>query len=66
MRLKGKGVPNVKTGIPGDMFVEFDLEVPTKLTPQQKELIRQFGESSNTEGYSKRKKFTDTLKDLFK
>ncbi len=66
LRLKGKGVPNVKTGIPGDMFVELELEVPTKLSDQQKELIRQFGESTNTEGYSRRKKFTDTLKDLFK
>jgi len=65
-RLRGKGVPNIKTGVPGDLFVEFDLEVPTKLTAAQKELIRQLGEVSNTEGYSKRKKFTDTLKDLFK
>ncbi len=66
MRLRGKGVPNVRTGVPGDLFVVLDLEVPTKLTAAQKELIRQFGEVSASEGYSKRKKFTETLKDLFK
>lgn len=66
LRLKGKGVPNVHTHLPGDLFVEVNLEVPTKLTQQQKDLIRQLGEHTNTEGYSKRKKFLDGLKDLFK
>lgn len=66
LRLKGKGVPNVHTHLPGDLFVEVNLEVPTKLTQQQRDLIRQLGEHTNTEGYSKRKKFLDGLKDLFK
>ncbi len=65
LRLKGKGVPNVRTGRPGDIFVEVNLEVPTKLTSAQKDMIRKFGESKGLEGYSKRKKFSDTLKDLF-
>ncbi|MCF0150497.1 MAG: molecular chaperone DnaJ [Firmicutes bacterium] len=66
LRLKGKGVPNVHTHLPGDMFVEVNLEVPTKLTAEQKELIRQLGEFSNTDGYTKRNKFMDGLKELFK
>ncbi len=66
LRLRGKGVPNVRSGNPGDMFVEVNLEVPTKLTQKQKELIKQFGESKSPEGYERRKKFTDSLKALFK
>ena len=66
LRLKGKGVPNVRTGNPGDIYVEVNIEVPTKLTAAQKDLIRQFGESKASEGYAKRKKFSDSLRDLFK
>ncbi len=66
LRLKGKGVPNVRTGNPGDIYVEVNIEVPTKLTAAQKDLVRQFGESKASEGYAKRKKFSDSLRDLFK
>jgi len=40
--------------------------VPTKLTGEQKKLIEKLGESFNTDGYSKRKKFLEAMKDLFK
>ena len=66
LRMKGKGVPNVHTKKPGDMYVEVNIEVPTKLNSEQKEMIRKFGESKGLEGYSKRKRFSETLKDMFK
>ena len=66
LRMKGKGVPNVRTGRPGDLYVEVTVEIPTKLTGAQKDLIKQFGENSKLDGYSKRKSFADALKDLFK
>ena len=66
LRVKGKGVPNVNTGRPGDIYVEVTLEVPTKLSSEQKELIKKFGEISPAEGsYEKKKKWTDKIKDLF-
>ena len=65
LRMKGKGVPNVRSKRPGDLYAEIVLEVPTKLTNEQKELIRQFGETKTTTGYAKRKSFMDNLKDLF-
>ena len=65
LRMKGKGVPNVRSKRPGDLYAEIVLEVPTKLTNEQKELIRQFGETKTTAGYAKRKSFMDNLKDLF-
>ena len=66
LRVKGRGVPNLNSGKPGDIYVEVNLEVPTKLTSEQKHLIKQFGEISPAEGsYEKKKKWTDKIKELF-
>ena len=55
-RLKGKGIVSLKTGKPGDLYVKVTIEVPTKLTSEQKKLIKEFGERLTHEGYAKRKK----------
>ena len=66
LRVKGKGVPNVNTGRPGDIYVEVSLEVPTKLTAEQKEYIRKFADTQPADGsYEKKKKWTDKIKELF-
>ncbi len=66
LRIKGKGIAALNTGRMGDMFVEVNLEVPTKLTNKQKELIRQFGEEKPAEGsYAKRKSFAEKVKEFF-
>ena len=66
LRIKGKGIAALNTGRMGDMFVEINLEVPTKLTNRQKELIRQFGEEKPAEGsYAKRKSFAEKVKEFF-
>lgn len=65
-RLKGKGIKNLRSGRMGDLYVKAALEVPTKLTGKQKQLIEQFGESLTTDGYAKRKSFADSVKELFK
>ncbi|OON97053.1 MAG: molecular chaperone DnaJ [Epulopiscium sp. Nele67-Bin005] len=42
-RLQGKGIPSLKNRkLRGDQFVEVKVEVPTNLTPKQKELLEQF------------------------
>ena len=66
LRMKGKGIKNVRSGVPGNLYAEIELEVPKKLTKEQEELIRKLGETKSAEGYEKRKKFSDKLKDLFK
>ena len=48
VRLKGEGLPNLRTHKRGDLMVELNLEVPTKLTARQRELLQQFAE---TEGH---------------
>ena len=42
MRLKGKGMPNLRGGANGDMVVELFVETPTHLSAKQKELLKQF------------------------
>jgi len=45
VRLKGKGMPSLRSRERGDMVVELFVETPTKLNTQQKELVRQLSES---------------------
>lgn len=65
-KLKGKGIPHLGSKIRGDQYVKVILEVPKRLSPKQKELIRQFDSSVDDKSYGKRKDFFDRIKDLFK
>jgi len=44
LRLKGKGLPS-ESGIPGDQFVRIVIEVPRKLTSDQKKLVMRLKEA---------------------
>lgn len=65
-RLKGKGIKNLRSSKYGDLYVKVILEVPTKLNGKQKKLIKQMGEALTGDAYSKRKGFSDTVRELFK
>jgi molecular chaperone DnaJ len=41
-RMKGKGIPHLRGFGVGDEMVKIIIEIPTKLTPKQKELLEQF------------------------
>jgi len=45
LRLKGKGLPDMRERGSGDQFVKVTVVTPTKLTSEQKELLRKFGQS---------------------
>ena len=68
MRLRGKGMPALRGGGQGDMFIELAVETPVNLTPRQKELLREFDEISaenNPEGssfFKSVKSFWDSMK----
>ena len=48
VRLRGKGVPSLRNkNVRGDHYVTLVVEVPTKLTNEQKELLKQFELSLN-------------------
>ena len=42
VRLKGRGMPSLRSRERGDLVVELFIETPTKLTARQKELMREF------------------------
>lgn len=42
LKLKGKGMPDVHSGRPGDQVVEIFVEVPKKLSDKQKKLLEEF------------------------
>jgi molecular chaperone DnaJ len=68
MRLRGKGMPQLRGGGVGDMFIELAVETPVNLTSKQKELLREFdklSEDNNPESssfFSKVKHFWDGMK----
>ncbi len=68
MRLRGKGMPMLRGGGHGDMYIEMAVETPVNLTSRQKELLREFdklSEDNNPEGsnfFSKVKSFWDGMK----
>ena len=64
--LSGKGIPQV--GNPkrrGNQRFIVVVETPTRLTKEQKELLRKLDETMDAKANPKRKKFFDTLKDFF-
>ena len=61
--LRGKGVTRVNTSSRGDLYLTINVEVPKNLTAEQKELLRQFGESCGDKQYAKRSSFFKRLFD---
>ena len=68
MRLRGKGMPAIRGGGLGDMFIELQVETPVNLSPRQKELLKEFDElavnnSPESQGFfDKVKGFWDGMK----
>ncbi len=68
MRLRGKGMPALRGGGVGDMFIELAVETPVNLTSRQKEILREFeglAEDNNPESssfFSSVKGFWDSMK----
>jgi molecular chaperone DnaJ len=42
IRIKGRGMPSLRSRQRGDLWVELFIETPTRLTARQKELLREF------------------------
>ena len=63
--LKGEGVPRLRGNGKGDLYVNAVVEIPRKLTNQQKELLRQFDGTVTGNQYEKKKSFIDRVKDAF-
>jgi molecular chaperone DnaJ len=68
MRLRGKGMPALRGGGAGDMFIELAVETPVNLTTRQKEILKEFDELSSENNpesssfFSSVKSFWDSMK----
>jgi molecular chaperone DnaJ len=65
LRVKGKGIPRRVMGGRGDQLVEVNVEVPTKLTASQKELIAQLARDLGENVQPQQATFMEKLKSLF-
>jgi molecular chaperone DnaJ len=63
-RLPGKGMPSLASRTRGDQIVQIFVEVPTKLTDRQRELLEEFARDSGTEVSPVTKGFLDKLRDF--
>ena len=45
-RLRGKGMPVLRSTLTGDLYVQVEVETPQNLTRKQKELLKEFEKAS--------------------
>ena len=64
-RVKGKGMPRLRSTMKGDLVVTVRVEVPKRLSEKQKELLRQFDEVTGGKENEKQKSFKEKVKDIF-
>jgi molecular chaperone DnaJ len=65
-KLKGKGLPDLRSSRTGDELVQILIEIPKKLTEKQKQLLREFAETEEVHHLPQRKGFMDKLRDMLK
>ena len=64
-RLRGKGVPHLNERGKGDLIVEVRVATPTKMSKQQKDLIKQLGETMVVENEPHSRGLLEKMKDIF-
>lgn len=63
--LERRGLPSVQSGRHGSQHVQVFVEVPKKLTNEQRELLEKFAETEEANVTPQRKSFFNKLKDYF-
>ena len=64
-RLRGKGMPVLRSAQRGDLYVELAVETPVRLSKRQKELLREFEAESHTGCQPEAEGFLARLKDFW-
>jgi molecular chaperone DnaJ len=64
-RLKGKGMPVLRSNTSGDLYIQVDVETPKNLTRRQRELLEEFEKLSAKETSPASTGFFARMKDLF-
>jgi molecular chaperone DnaJ len=64
-RIKGQGLPDIRTRRTGDELVQIIIETPMKLNAKQEEMLREFAKSENKSVSPKSARFFEKLKKHF-
>jgi len=65
LRMRGKGVPYLRSDRRGDQLVVMNVVIPKRLEDDQRELMEQLAESLGTEVKPQERSFLDSLRDFF-
>ncbi|AQQ09570.1 Heat shock protein J [Sedimentisphaera cyanobacteriorum] len=64
-RIKGQGMPDLRSSRKGDELVRVTVEIPKKLKPKQEQLLKDFAETEDKHVSPERDNFFKKLKDYF-
>ncbi len=64
-RLRGKGIPSLRSGNSGDQLVRVHVEVPTSLTPEQRKILEDFARVSGDANEPTSRSFFEKAKKFF-
>jgi len=64
-RIKGQGLPDIRTGRKGDELVEITIEIPKKLNSGHQELLRNFAKTEDKKVMPQSTGFFEKLKKYF-
>jgi molecular chaperone DnaJ len=64
-RLRGKGMPTLRGGEPGDEFVRVEIEVPRKLAAEQRKKLEEFAQACGDADQPTSESFFEKAKRFF-
>jgi molecular chaperone DnaJ len=65
-KLKGKGLPDIRSYRNGDEVIQILIEIPKRLTDRQKTLLREFASTEDEKVMPQRRSFLDKIKNAIK
>jgi molecular chaperone DnaJ len=61
-RLRGKGMPVLRSKITGDLYVQVEVETPQNLSRRQKDLLKEFEKASTDSNHPETAGFLNKVK----
>jgi molecular chaperone DnaJ len=62
-RIKGQGMPDVKTGRRGDLLIRVIVNIPTKVSGKEKDILEEYAKVAKGEGVKVEKGFFDKFRE---